>query len=216
MKEVDDLEVIYLAMEAVYALIRKSCLTGKFTRAHETKDNDMLKLVYMYALGMNFLSDVKIDLMNCMDLSAVLRDKEIIIQRFKKIKKGQREIPSLSYFRVACEDIQKVELPENKPKTAKNLATHFEKENELGNYLIEPLKMKILYAFSLLDPARAHNNLITINKIALKAKSVFIHLSAAEESDMSYTTKFVKEFPFNEFIPAILSFCTIQVPSVSP
>ena len=77
------------------------------------------------------------------------------------------------------------------------------------------LSLKILYAQKLMNSSNAYDHLSQINKIILKAKSLFIHLSTAEEGELSYTMKFVKEHPFNEFIPDILNFITADIPSVS-
>ena len=132
LEEVDDLEVIYLTLETVYTLIKKSCLTGKFTKAHETPDHKLIGLVYMIALGFNFLSDRRMDLSDCMSLEQVIGDKEVKFQRFKRVKKGNNFLPSLSYFKIPFGDLETMTLPDNKPKLAKNIAKHFVKLNELN------------------------------------------------------------------------------------
>lgn len=213
LKEVDNLNVIYLALETVYTLIRKSCLTGKFTKAHESKDHDLLRIVYMYSIGINYLSDKKLDLVQSMDLEKILSDRSIKLQRFKKMKIKNREVPTLSYFTLPFSELESLKLPDNKPKTSRNIATHLEQQNELGEGYIEPLAMKTLFALKLSDMKNVEENLVAINKVMFKAKSVFIQLSAIEENKTHYTLKFVKEYPFNEFIPDILSFCTLELPS---
>jgi hypothetical protein len=211
LKEVDDLNVIYLVIETVYVLIRKSYFSGKFTKAHETENNEMLKLILMWALGFDHLSDRKVGLMKSMEASEVIDAKEIKLQRYKKIKKGNREIPSLSYLNISYKEF---EISEDFPKTSKNLANHFEQKHKLGEGMVQPLAMKILIAKKIRDPVKGYENLVTINKIILKAKSTFIHLSTAEEKDQFFTQKFIKEHQFNEFIPDIIQFCTMDVPSV--
>lgn len=196
-------------------LIRKSCITGKYTKAHETKDHDLIKIIYMWSLGFNFLSDTKVSLLNIMDVNEVIDTKEIKLQRFKRVKRGSREVPSLSYFKIDIEELEKLKSTENNLNSSKTLAVHYEQLNKLGDGMVEPLAMKILFAEKILDKKNGYENLVTINKIILKAKSIFIHLSTAEEVEMTYTLKFVKEHPFNEFIPDIIQFCTTDVPSVS-
>jgi hypothetical protein len=150
-----------------------------------------------------------------MDVNEVIDSKEIKLQRFKRIKRGLREVPSLSYFKIDIEELEKLKLSDNKLNSSKILAIHYEQQNKLGEGMVEPLAMKILFAQKILDKKNGYENLVTINKIILKAKSIFIHLSTAEESEMTYTLKFIKEHPFNEFIPDIIQFCTTEVPSVS-
>lgn len=213
-REVNDLEVIYLSFETIYTLIKKSCITGKFTKAHEVEDNELVKIVFMYSQGFNFLSDAKLGLAESMNLEQLTMQKEIKIQRFKKTKKGSKDIPSLSYFKLSLTQLDAIDLGEGQKRVAQNYARAIEKEQSLGENLIEPLSMKILFAQKLRE-SNAEQNLTLINQIILKARSVFIHLSAAEEHDSGYTLKFVKEHPFNVCIPDILSFCTTENPSVS-
>lgn len=80
--EVDDLELIYLSLEAIYTLIKKSCITGKFTKAHEVADSELLKITYMLSQGISFLSDTKLDLTQLTDFD-LLSNSAIKLQRFK-------------------------------------------------------------------------------------------------------------------------------------
>lgn len=161
------------------------------------------------------MSDTKLDLAQSTDFDWLSNNNNIKVQRFKKIKKGSREVPSISYLTVTFDQLDAIELADSKPRASKNLAAHILKDDELGSSLVAPLSMKILFAQKLRDPRNGRQNLVTINKIMLKARSVFIHLSAAEETDSGYTSKFIKEFPFNVHIPQILSFTTLDSPSVS-
>jgi len=215
MKTVDDLEIIYLCLETVYALIKKSCLTGKFTKAHEQEDKSLMEVLFMYSMGFNYLADVKLSLNESVDIQKVCEDRAVKLQRFKKVKKGNREIPSLSYFKVPYEEIENNEVVDNLPKCAKNIVMFYDKKYTLGPALLGPLTMKVLFAMKLMDKNKAKDNLILINKIIMKAKSVFIHLSITEENDLTHTVGFVKEHPFNEFIPDILNFLTVETSSVS-
>ena len=119
MSEVDDIELIYLSIEIIYTLIKKSCITGKFTKAHEVADSELLKITYMFSQGFNFLSDSKLDLAQSMNFEWFSRNSDIKIQRFKKIKKGSKELPSVSYLKVTIDQLDSVELPDNKKKTSK-------------------------------------------------------------------------------------------------
>ena len=112
----------------------------------------------------------------------------------------------MSYLQVTLDQLDAVVLSDNKQRTSKNLATHISNQNDLGSNLIAPLAMKILFAQKIRNQTCGPQSLVDIHKIMLKARSVFIHLSAAEETDTGYTSKFVKEFPFTNTIPQILSF----------
>lgn len=115
-------------------------------------------------------------------------------------------MPSVSYLTLTLDQLDDIELADNQPRTSKALATHIVIENELGSSMIAPLAMKVLFAHKIRDPRNGRQNLVTIHKIITKARSVFIHLSAAAEADSGYTQKFIKEFPFNVHIPEILDF----------
>jgi len=169
----------------------------------------------MLWLGFNYLSDEKLSLVECLELKNVLREHEIKLQRFQKLKKGNKEVPSLSYFKIPNIELNKIELDSNLQYTAKNIANQCDKLFSLGSSLIEPLTMKILFAKNLEEKGHEKSNLLKINRIMLKAKSVFIHLSAADTEDSNFTMKFIKEYPFNSFIPDVLNFLTIETASVS-
>lgn len=168
----------------------------------------------MYSLGFNYLSRTRFSIDEMRDINTVLKRKEIKMKRFKKTKKNQREVQTLTYFKLPFSELEAMILPDNLPKTPKTLAVYLEKENQLGENLIGILKTKILFAMKLMSGPDVEENLLLINKIILKAKSVFIHLSVAEEGEMHYTMKFVKEHPFNDFVPDLLNYLTTEAPSV--
>ena len=215
MKLVDDLDILFLCLETLYTLIKKSCLTGKYTRAHETEGNSLLNLIYMLCFGFNYLSSNRFNLANNLDLSLVTREKEIKIQRLTRIRRGNREVPALSYFRLSYDEIIKIQLQDGKQPTSRNLAKEIVEKNKMNPNVEDTLALRIFFGLSLIDKEAGESNLIKINKIMFKAKSIFIHLSAALEEDSYLTNNFILYHPFNSFIPELLTFCTIDAPSVS-
>ena len=215
MKLVNDLDILYLCLETLYTLIKKSCLNGKYTRAHETKENSLINLIYMYCFGFNYLSSLRFDLAHSLNYSLVTREKEIKIQRVTSIKRGNREIPALAYFKLSYEDIANIKLSDGKSPTSRNLAREIINKYLLNPKIEDTLTMRILFGLSLIDKQDGEANLIRINKIMLKSKSIFIHLSAALEENSYLTNNFILYHPFNRFIPELLTFCTIDAPSVS-
>ena len=187
----------------------------KYTRAHETEGNALINLIYMYCFGFNYLSSFRFDLAHSLNYSSVTREKEIKIQRVTRIKRGNREIPALAYFRLSYEDIANIKLSDGKSPTSRNLAREIINKYLLNPNIEDTLTMRILFGLSLMDKQAGKVNLIKINKIMLKSKSIFIHLSAALEEDSYLTNNFILYHPFNSFIPELLTFCTIDAPSVS-
>jgi hypothetical protein len=191
-------------------------VTGKLTKAHEFENKTLVSHILMLSQGFNYLSDEKFDLFESLELKSVMRDEnEIKLQRLQQFKKGNKHVPSLSYFKLSYKQLCEVKLEGPEKYTPKNVAVHLEKAFSLGENLIEPLAMKILFTRKCKEKGKEEENLYKINQIMLKAKSVFIHLSSIEEENEFFCTRFVKEHPFNSFIPDLLNYCTKSAPSVS-
>jgi len=212
MREVDSFELIYLCLDLIYFLIRKCNLNGKFTKAHDFRESDILKLVYIWSNGFHFFTNKHINMMHTSKVDEIITSQESknhILKTAQRIRETLLNTKASDSSRNVSES-----SVDNAIMSFKNITTILEKRRKNENYSVEPYIMRLMIGSQILDEVKGEENLFNINKLVMKAKSVFIQLSTVEE-ELFYTEKFIRNHPFSIFIPDIIKFLTEDHPNVS-
>lgn len=97
----------------------------------------------------------------------------------------------------------------------RNINTVLEKRKTKERHNLDPYIMRTLIGSKIYSDHYEQQSLLSANKVALKAKSVFIHLSIVEEGDLFHVDRFNRMHPFTDFIPELIAFLTQKCDSVS-
>ena len=149
-----------------------------------------------------------------MDINKIMPSEEHKVSLQKNISKIKNYIISGGHGE-SSKQVTEVVAPNPLILSYKNISTVLEKRRKNGKYSVDPYVMRAVVGTKIFDETKGAESLLKANKVALKAKSVFIHLSTLEEGDLLYVNRFIRAHPFNEFIPEIVQFLTQDHPSVS-
>lgn len=203
----------------MYALIRKSSLTGKLTRAHEFQDHDLLKMVAFWANCFHaFHTNRAMGILESVNLSKIIPSKESLKSLLKNIAKITEIIATgTDATQVTLKpDSEVLETDRSFAILSyQTISSTLEKRKKKERQNLDPHIMRTLIGNKIYDDRRGSENLVKANKVSLKAKSVFIHLSIVEEGDQFHLDRFNRMHPFTEFIPEIIAFMTQKYSSVS-
>jgi len=200
-------------------LIRKSSLTGKFTKAHEFKDNDLLKIVAFWANCFHaFHNNRPLNILESVNLSKIIPNKDNLKSLLKSVAQITGIIATGSDATPVALRVDKEVLDTDRSfaiLSYQTISTTLEKRKKKERQNLDPYIMRTLIGNKIYDDRRGSENLIKANKVALKAKSVFIHLSIVEEGNLFHLDRFSRMHPFTDFIPEIIAFLTQKYSSVS-
>lgn len=170
-------------------------------------------MVSLWANGFHSFSNKTMSILDSVDVNKIVpseEHKKLLLKNITKIK---------SY--IATGNKTDAGRQAEEPTTAgvvilsyNNITTVLQKRRKNEKYSIDPYVMRALLGSKIFEGENMEENLLKANKVALKAKSVFIHLSTVEDGELFYIDRFIKRHPFNEFIPEIVQFLTQKHPSV--
>lgn len=171
-------------------------------------------MVSIWANTFHFFSNKTLSILDSVNMDKIMpseEHKKLLVKNIQKIK---------NYINSGTQ-IDSSKSIEESPTAGvvilsyQNITTVLEKRRKNEKYSIDPYVMRALIGAQIFEGENKEENLLKANKIALKAKSVFIHLSTVEDGDLLFIDRFIRKHPFNEFIPEIVQFLTQKHPSVS-